>query len=652
MKILKIIGKKITKNPTFSSFGSFLLKFYLQFVYNTSNWKVNYYDYDKNQLDNAENTIYLVWHNQLALAPYLFLNNKNKVLPLISPHRDGKIIADIVSNFGYKILSGSSNANSFKAIKDIIAELRLNNNIVLTPDGPRGPIYQLESNILPIALKTQSKVILLSVVPKKLIELKSWDKFKFPLPFNEISVIFKQIDNKILILEHDEAKANVTQQLCDLELLAKKGVNKTTENSFIAELLLILTSVLLFPIHLFALAIRLTKGKEKLSCINQRFALSNNVNNISKVIWIHAASVGESIVALRLIEKIFKRNPHYKISMSVSTISGYNLVREKLNKEQNQNITLHLLPIDNFFILKRFFNQINHNIGILIESELWPNLVYLASKKAPLILASARMSPKSFKRWHYLKPIIKFMLSRFKIILSQSEIDYNRFLAFSPGNTILAGNLKYLPEQIRSNENEINNLRTLFSNRKLILASSTHSGDELKIASIYQIHKLAFPNLLLIIAPRHPYRTKEILNELNSLNLNIAIKSNKDVVSELTDIYIADTLGEMDLLYSLKPITFMGGSFSIGGHNILEPAKHKSAIIFGPDMSNFQEIAEEFLAHNAAIQVKDFKELSLKIFELLSMKDSEINKMVERALNIISKKEKAIESKYLSAIFE
>jgi lysophospholipid acyltransferase (LPLAT)-like uncharacterized protein len=177
------IIKKITKHQYFYTILGAVIYLYLRIVYLTTKWVfVMPSDYTMSDFKNARGTVFVMWHNNLAIAPYAFRDHKN-LHSLVSPHSDGKIIAIILRLFGYKIIEGSTNKNSMSAVKEIMHHLKTGDNIAITPDGPRGPLYKVNSNIAKIAEKTQSKIIPINVSVDKCIRFNSWDKLALPLPF-------------------------------------------------------------------------------------------------------------------------------------------------------------------------------------------------------------------------------------------------------------------------------------------------------------------------------------------------------------------------------------------------------------------------------------------------------------------------------------
>jgi 3-deoxy-D-manno-octulosonic-acid transferase len=351
---------------------------------------------------------------------------------------------------------------------------------------------------------------------------------------------------------------------------------------------------------------RIITGKEDILRMRERLGLPAMARSLKHdIIWIHAASVGESKIALTLAKYLHKSSPDYKILITTGTVTSAQMVRKSINS----NLMHQYIPIDNYISVWLFFKYWKPKIGILVECELWPNLLHIGSKNCNLILANARMSDKSFATWTKYKFAIRILLSKLKVILCQSEGDYKKYISLGADNAEVANNLKYAGNKLEVDSHRIKTLSNLLKDREIFLAASTHPGDEeVAIDSHIKLRK-KHSNLLTIIAPRHTGRMGEIKRLAENNDLNVSVRSHKDKISSKTDIYIADTMGELGLLFSVAKATFMAGSFKQGGHNLIEPASFGTIIIFGPNMTNCQEVADEFLAKKAAYQINDTEEL-------------------------------------------
>lgn len=424
-------------------------------------------------------------------------------------------------------------------------------------------------------------------------------------------------------------------------------------NKIFERILFILGFIVFIP-QCIILIYRFLCGKETNERILERFAIASDLPS-KKLIWIHAASVGEIVIAFSLVDIILKHKKSQNFLITSGTSTSANLAASKIehyNITHRRSVVIHqFLPIDNYFLSKRFLDYWSPGLGLIIESELWPNIITSASKKFPLLLVNARMSERSFKRWLYFKSIIQTIGSKFSGTLAQSKQDYDHFKALGFQNVKLLGNIKYVQKDQMLDEILFDELSKATKSRKILFAASTHSGEEEIIINIYKNLKFEFKNLLLIIAPRHPNRAEEIFELATKEELISKIRSKGEKIQSKTDLYILDTIGEMHNVFSLKPLTFMGGSFDIriGGHNILEPARYNCPIIFGPNMNNSIEISKEFLEKNAALQAENERDLEIKIHNLLSLHYSSIKSLTKAASLIIESKQ-SIEKEYIKEI--
>lgn len=394
--------------------------------------------------------------------------------------------------------------------------------------------------------------------------------------------------------------------------------------------------VLLSPLIFLLMIFRIVTGKEDILRILERLGIPSIIKSSRKIIWIHAASVGESKIALTITNQLQKIHKKHKILITTGTVSSSALIRKNLNGAMMHQY----IPLDNYLSVWLFFKYWRPEVGIIVECELWPNLVYLGSKTCPILLANARMSDKSFKRWEKYKSALIPTLDRLKAILCQSKEDHKKYAKLGASNAIVAGNLKYSANKLGVPPHKLRVLKTQIKDRLIFFAASTHPGDEKFIIEVHKMLAEKYPAILTIIAPRHIDRADEVKKIARSKKLKAAIRSTKDKITPKTDIYIADTMGELGLFFSVAKATFMGGSFKQGGHNLIEPAYFETVITFGPNMSNCTEVANEFLEKDAAFQVKDSKELFGILDKVYSDKITHSNEksslIIQNHINIIN----------------
>lgn len=324
-------------------------------------------------------------------------------------------------------------------------------------------------------------------------------------------------------------------------------------------------------------------------------------------IWIHAVSLGEMVAVTPLIEALLAANPAEIIVLTTTTPTGRTHA-QNLVKKWPHRLYHSYLPYDLPLFLKRFIKRSQPKMLIVMETELWPHLFQTVSaKKIPLLLINARISDQAFPRYEKIRFFMPSILKNITLLIAQSEADRQRFIHFgmNPENTITLGNIKYdLPPPAPAILKEAKTFKHSFPNRFVLIAASTHPGEEALFIRAYQALKPNYPELLLVLVPRHPHRFETLIREIEATQLKLVKRSDQTEISEETDIFLGNSMGELSFYYALSDLAFVGGSLvPIGGHNILEPAALGLPILFGPHMNNARQIARDFLAHHAAYEV-------------------------------------------------
>lgn len=408
-------------------------------------------------------------------------------------------------------------------------------------------------------------------------------------------------------------------------------------------------SFFLLPVYLIILILKIIRGKEDIKRIGERFAISKFPRqNNRKLIWIHAASIGESTIALTLIENI-NNIPQMPLQFLVTstTRSSAKILQQKLPA----NAIHQFIPIDNIIFVRKFFHKWQPHLGIFIESELWPCLINEGSKYCKLLLLNARISDKSFKKWKKFSSFFRTIVTKFSQIIVQSDKDLQKYAELGVTNNVInLGNIKFANKPLDVNKTELAVLSKHFANKRIIVSASTHLEDEQVVLKVIKPIKLLFTDCYFILIPRHPERKDDIGRMCSQLGLNYSMKSSNNLPILTDDLYIVDKFGELGLFFSLAYISFIGGSFKQGGHNILEPGYFSNYIIFGPDMSKNTNLANNMLNSHAATQIKNEEDLLNKIKYLLSeIGNSEVKIYKDNALNFVNKNQQILNG-YLTII--
>ena len=403
---------------------------------------------------------------------------------------------------------------------------------------------------------------------------------------------------------------------------------------------------ILFPLYILLAVIRLLGGKDNVMSLKQRFGIYNKKRPRGKLIWIHAASLGESMVAITLMEMITAKYPNYKFLITTTTLSS----RKILKKHLGRKIIHKFIPIDNVFVVKKFLSYWKPDLGLFIESELWPCIIDQASRQCNLLLVNARLSNKSYNIWQSKVGIFQDITSKFKLIMTQSEKDLLKFQSLGCMNAMNLGNLKFVNKELEVDEGKLVKLQETIKDKLVLVIASTHLEDEKIFLKFISESKKAGLSYFPIIALRHPHRRGEITKLCKKHNITYSLRSKGENNFLKKDLYIVDSFSELGLFYHIAYAVFVGGSFKRGGHNIVEPAYFNNVVIFGPDMSNFQDIANEMLENKAAIQINDVAELSSKMHMVLNSRNQKkMQEYCENALHYVNGRTKIAE-KYMQQL--
>ena len=381
----------------------------------------------------------------------------------------------------------------------------------------------------------------------------------------------------------------------------------------------ILAYVLLLPYTVFWL-VRALANKSYAHKLGQRFGFS--YPQLEACIWLHAVSVGEVVAAAPMVRALRRRFPDSPLLVTTVTPTGAARVSALFgNDVHHAYIPFELPPAVN-----AFFASVNPTITLIMETEIWPNLYHGCGVRGiPLVLVSARISPKSVDTYRRFLPLFKETLSHGIVIAAQSEADAERFvlLGARASRTRVTGNIKFdieLPAGLGERGRDLR--RELFPNRPVWIAASTHDKEEAMVLETHRQLLRLHPNLLLILVPRHPDRFPAVRELVEKQGFTLVSRTERRRCEPDTQVFYGDTMGEVTLFYAASDIAFVGGSLvPVGGHNLLEPAALGVPILIGPHVFNAQEIADDFLSNAACRMVADPQELVANVDELLTSVD-------------------------------
>ncbi|MBN9440217.1 3-deoxy-D-manno-octulosonic acid transferase [Bosea sp. (in: a-proteobacteria)] len=373
-------------------------------------------------------------------------------------------------------------------------------------------------------------------------------------------------------------------------------------------------TALLEPAAAGLLLWRQRRGKEDPARIAERRGYPGVDRPEKTLVWLHGASVGETVTLLPLVERLQRRG--LAVLVTSGTVTSARLLEQRLPAG-----AIHqYLPLDVPRYMRRFLDYWRPDLGLLCESEIWPNLMIEAGKRGiPLVQVNARMSERSFQRWYRFPKTSRYLLSGFERCLAQSQEDGQRLAQLGAPRVSIAGNLKFDVPAPPADPNTLALLDGLMAGRPVWVAASTHPGEEEDVLAAHLGVKAHLPKLLTIVAPRHPDRGDEVAALAQANGAVSARRSLGQLPEREVEFYVADTLGDLGLFYRLAPVAFIGGSLApIGGHNPIEPAKLGCALLHGPLVHKSADLFAAFDAGGGARQVADRQELAGAVHRWLS----------------------------------
>ena len=364
-------------------------------------------------------------------------------------------------------------------------------------------------------------------------------------------------------------------------------------------------------------------------------------------IWIHAVSVGEVLAARQLSEELKTRFPERKIILSTFTSTG----REVARRTVRAGDAFVFLPLDHPWIVRRALAAFDPCILIFLETEIWPNLLRISyGKGIPTVLLSGRLSPRSFRSYFFFRRFFSQVVKQLTALGMQSEKDAGRMirLGVDPRRIWITGNLKHASESDdkrgRKGKAQGELLPKGKDRRRVLVAGSTHRGEEEILLEAFRSLKQSFSDLVMVLAPRHPQRFAEVERLLRKSGVSYAKRSEMNGRAEnAPDVIFLDTLGELAAFYSMADVAFVGGSLvDAGGHNVMEPARFRKPVLFGPHMTNFIQIAEEMKRGGGAIEIYGEEDLIREVSRLLRDRAS-AQKVGELAYHVVEGDRRVVE---------
>lgn len=648
---------------------------YVDFVHRHSNVVVEPANLET-FLEQHRPAIIAVWHGQFLLSP--------KVKPLATPlavmlarHGDAELFSTALARFNTTLIRGAGAAGrrkdrgGAKALRAALGALDDNVFVGMTADVPPGPARKVGKGIVTLARLSGRPIIPLAAATSRYVALRTWSRMTVNLPFGSLAGVFGE---PIFVDENaDDAALEVAR------LAVEDGLNRATARAYalagadprratppvprgdapthhagdderrtlaanaeserrrrLGLAVYALTTRLLQPVAPFVLRSRERRGKEDRSRRPERYGMASRSRPDGTLVWFHAASVGELGAVLPLSKALREARPDLHYLFTTGTVTSAEIAARRLAP-----CDVHqYLPLDAPRYVRRFLDHWRPDLAILTESEIWPNLLWESSARGiPLALVNARMSDRSYDRWLRMRGLTAPLFSLFDVVLAQNASLARKFSDVGARKTVAVGNLKIDSPPLQLDEAELRRLRDSLQGRIVLVAASTHEGEERIIAAAHKRLSRDRPELCTVIAPRHPERGLQIAEELESFGLKVEQRSRLLLPTQNTDVYIADTIGELGTIYALGQIAIIGGSLvERGGQNPIEAIRAGAVVITGPNWQNFKDAYDMLIFHKAAVVVANSDELATAVSRLLD-DEVELQRMragAAQALSVLS----------------
>ncbi|MEZ5900269.1 MAG: glycosyltransferase N-terminal domain-containing protein [Hyphomicrobiaceae bacterium] len=578
------------------------------------------------------------WHGQFMML-CLLRPPGAKVSAMVARHGDAELIGEAMRAFDVELIRGAGAGDRKRdrggaaALRGAVRALTQGASVVMTADVPPGPARTAGMGIITIAQLSGRPIAPVAAASSRMTSFDTWSRITVNLPYSKLAFA----GGEIIHVPRDADAATLEQLRKKLEdelntamtrayALAGAELERATPLDMIAarsppapgRTLRIYTKGIgaLRPLVPVLLNYRARRDKEDSARRNERLGAPTMPRPKGKLVWVHAASVGETNVALPVIEAMLARDDKLHILLTTGTTTSAALAAKRLPDRAFHQF----VPLDVGSYVAGFLDHWKPDFAIFTESEIWPNLILAASeRKIPLALINARMSPRSMRRWRAYARVGRPLFSRFSLILAQNERVARALRFLGAPNVVTSGNLKIDAPPPPVDAVQLEALKQAVGMRPVWLAASTHPGEEQMIAAAHVQLAAQLPTVLTIIVPRHPDRAEAIINGLAPLGLKVERRSETKVPSADGQIFIADTIGELGTFYALSPLAYIGGSLvPHGGQNPIEAVKHGAAVISGPHTHNFQEAYAALSRSNGVITITSAQGLADVVSQMLS----------------------------------
>ncbi|MEO0729781.1 MAG: glycosyltransferase N-terminal domain-containing protein, partial [Pseudomonadota bacterium] len=552
-----------------------------------------------------------LWHGQFMLVPTVAPKEAGSTAIMVARHGDAEVLGAVMQSFDMMLIRGAGAGERKKdrggtaALRAALKALKAGQNVAMTADVPPGPARRAGPGIAVLAKLSGRPVVPVAVASSRFVTVNTWSRLTLNMPFSKIGVSVGEpitVARTATDAQLEMARIAIEQEMVRVTERAYRAVGRDhysamPPNAMPAEAPpLPLGSILRGyrgltalgePLAPLILRRREKRGKEPTDRRPERVGRAGQARPSGPLIWFHAASVGERNAILPAIHRIAELRPDQRLLLTTGTVTSASNADELL-----PDGAIHqFMPIDAPGAVRRYLDHWKPNLAVFTESEIWPNAIMaLNDRDVPIILANARLSERSFKRWRKARRTSAQLFSRFSLVLAQNEPLTRRFRALGARTVRPVGNIKVDAPRQRVDADRFAALVAAVGGRPMLLAASTHPTEEEVVLDAHEKLRATHPGLLTVIAPRHPDRGEDISRLAVGRGLATERRSAGALPAPQTDIYVADTLGELGLLYRAASIAFIGGSLADkGGQNPIEAIRENAVILCGPKTYNFAD---------------------------------------------------------------
>ncbi len=571
-----------------------------------------------------------MWHGQFMLLP-IIRRPGFEADAMLARHRDAQLLGATLSHFDIRLIRGAGAGGRDKdrggahAYRAAVQTLREGRSVAMTADVPgSGEARRAGLGIVLVARQAGRPVLPLAIATSRYIALNSWSRMTINLPWSDLGfavgkpvhvprdadgadleqyrLAVEESLNAATALAYERAHADASR--------ATPGRVSTgpTEPGLRLEAYRKLTS-LARPVAPLLLKLRERRGKEETARRHERLGQPSVPRPQGPLVWFHAASVGETNSILPLMSALAEQRAALSFLLTTGTVTSAKLAAERLGPRAVHQYA----PLDAPEYVRGFLDHWRPDLAVFTESEIWPNLILESSARdIPLALVNARMTKRSLRRWRRSPGIARPLFSRFSLVLAQNDALTRRFKTLGAASAIAAGNLKIDTPPPPVNVAELARLKPALDGRPLLIAASTHEGEDAIIAEAHrQLRQQPARSVHHHRAAPSRARRRRSAEMLKAQGLDVARRSLGALPERTCDAYVADTIGELGMLYKLAPVAFIGGSLvDRGGQNPIEAVRQGAAVITGPHWQNFSDTYSALISHQAAIVVHSAPELA------------------------------------------